>query len=392
MSIKEIRTAYRLAAAKGVIPEAAVEKATLATILEAGTSAFHRAYFGKGWNEAVDAARAQHDGTNDAMVMAEALITDILPMRKALGAAMTTTDFPLALAQIRDRVRRRAYDPVESNVAALARRRTATDFKPLRGIRGYAFDRLKLRPEATSVEYASFGSTEDGYRVANWELAIAFSWESWVNDDLGEFVIAMEGLGRAARRNRALVIFEAIVAGTSRTTLSGTNEEGTAAAGGPTAANIVAAYAALAGQTNADGKPIPRLLTDIAVPAKWTITARTTLRSEHAVAATSTRGMRANAAFGLANLLVEPMMAEVMGVGGSNTVSDWLAFDSTQDWLEFAALSGYEAGPRTFTKLPDVVETIDEGSFDNKSLAVKVSDNIGAKVVDAKSILRIAGA
>ena len=401
MRISEIRRAYEVAAARGHLPEHLVPKAVIATILEAGASAFHKAYFGnKAWNEAVEAARASHAARavthaaqEEALGLVEHLISDISPTYRALGAAHTTTDFPLALAQVRDRVRRDSYNPVESGVYARARRRTANDFKALRGIRTDAFDRLKLRPEGTSVTYATFASTEDLYQIANYELAVGFTWEAWKNDDIGEFTIALANLGVAARRTRALVTFEAILAGTSRTTLSGTNVEGTAAAGGPTPANVVAIYQALAEQTNDDGKPMPRTLTSIAVPAKWTVTGRQTLNSQHVVTGANGTRMRDNAAFGLASLLVEPMMAEVFGTGGgSNNVADWLAFAGSQDWLEFAALAGYEAGPRTFTKMPDVLETLDEGSFDKHELAVKMSDNVGAKVIDGKSVLRIAGA
>lgn len=400
MRISEIRHAYELAAARGHIPQELVAKATVATVLEAGAAAFHKSYFGhQAWGEAVAAARQSHGARavshaaqDEALGMVEHLISDISPAYRALGAVHTTTDFPLALAQVRDRVRRESYNPVESTVFGLARRRTANDFKALRGIRTDAFDRLIKRPEGTSVTYATFASTEDLYSIANYELAVGFTWESWKNDDIGEFMIALANLGVAARRTRALVTFEAIRAGTVRATLSG-SIEGTAGAGGPTAANVVAAHQALAVMANDDGKPMPRLLTDIAVPAVWAITGRQTLDNQHVVTGENSTRLRNNAAFGLANMLVEPMMAEVFGQGGgSNNVADWIAFDGRQEWLEFATLAGYEAGPRTFTKLPDVLETIDEGSFDKHELAVKMSDNIGAKVVDAKSVLRIAGA
>ena len=400
MRISEIRQAYELAAARGHIPQELVAKATVATVLEAGAAAFHKSYFGnKAWGEAVDAARQSHGARavshaaqDEALAMVEHLISDISPAYRALGAVHTTTDFPLALAQVRDRVRRESYNPVESSVFGLARRRTANDFKLLRGIRTDAFDRLIKRPEGGSVTYATFASTEDGYSVANYELAVGFTWEAWKNDDIGEFMIGLANLGVAARRTRALVTFEAILAGTTRQTMSG-SIEGTAGAGGPTAANVVALYQLLAEQTNDDSKPMPRLLTDIAVPAKWAITGRQTLDSEHVVSGNTTARLRNNAAFGLANLLIEPMMAEVFGTGGgSNNVADWIGFDRSQEWLEFAALAGYEAGPRTFTKLPDVLETLDEGSFDKHELAVKMSDNIGAKVVDSKSVVRVAGA
>ena len=395
MRISEVKHGLELAAARGHFPEQLVAKATVATVLEAAANRFHATYFGKGWSEEQRTVRSlAHNAREDAMKMMDHLITDIEPVYKRLGAAMTTTDFPLVLAQVRDRVRRESYNPVESSFFDVATRRTARDFKLLRGIRTDPFDRLKLRPEGASVEYAAFASTEDGYSVANYELAIPFTWEAWVNDDIGEFLAAMENLGIAARRNRALVVIEAVRNGTVRTTLSGANVEGTPGAGGPTPANLVALYQVFAEQTNADGKPMPRLLSTIAVPAKWTITARQTLNSQLVVTgATSTTRPHENAAQGLAALRVEPMLAEVFGEGGgSNNVADWLGWDASQRWLEFATLSGYEGGPRTYTKLPDVVETLDEGSFDNHAMAIKVSDNIGAKVTDTKSVVRVAGA
>lgn len=388
--IKELRSEFRVAAAKGLIAESLVPKAVVAVVLASAAEAFHRAYFGdKAWSEAVDnARRARTEGDKLAMEMAEGLITDVERAKKALHETHVTTDFPLALANIRDRVRRGAYNPVESNLLGLATRRTANDFKPLRGVRGDAFSRLVKRPETASLTYAKYGSTEDMYQVANYELGLEFTWESFVNDDLGEFLAASAALGNAGRRTRGLVIHEAIKAIT-RATPSGTNSEGTAAAGGPTPANLVWLYQRLAEQTNADGKPIARMLTDIAVPAKWTITARQALQSEYMVA-TGTRAPQRNGAFGLASLTVEPMMAEVLAASGD--AGDWIGFDNTQPWLEFAALAGYEAGPRTFTKLPDVVESLDEGSFDTHGFALKVSDNIGAKVVDDKSVVLVAGA
>jgi hypothetical protein len=394
MSSKQILHAYQLAEARGTIPEGHVNRLAVATVLAAGVTAFHRAYFGdKEWGKAVEDSRvAKHESHELAMGLVEnVLLSDVKPILRQLGAVQTTTDFPLALAQIRERVRRGSYNPVESSFWQVATRRTAQDFKKLRGVRTDPFNRLPKRPEGTDVEYADFGSTEDGYQVANYELAVALTWEAWINDDISEFVTALANLGVAGRRTRGLVMFEALKAIT-RTTPSGANDEGTAAAGGPTRANLVWAYQTLADQTNADGKPIPRLLTDIAVPAKWTITGRQALNSEFTVLAGGSgksRESQNNAAFGLAQMNVEAMMAEV--TAGTSTATDWLAYDRTQQFMEFAALRGYEGGPRTFTKMPDVVETDMEGSFDNKSIAVKVSDNVGAKVVDEKSVLLVAG-
>lgn len=395
MSIREIHTKYQLAQARGHLPDDAnTMQMTIATALAAGSAAFHQAYFGnKEWAKAMNDARtAAHErGELVGNLIDEALTQDIQPALRRMGAVHTSSDFPLALSQIRDRVRRRTFDPTPSNLLQFARRRTATDFKRLRSIRQNPFISIPKRPEGTNVEYAEMGSTEDGYALANYELAVALTWEAWVNDDLDEFTTSLASLGIAASRTRGLVLINAIKSET-RQTPSGTNAEGTAAAGGPTRANIVWAYQTLAEKTNSDSQPVPRLLSHVAVPAVQATTARQALNSEmvNEVGDVESRFSTRNAAFGMAELLVEPEMA--VENPGSTAAGDWIAFDGRQEWLEFATLRGYEAGPKTFTRMPNVVETDMEGSFENKSIAVKVSDNIAAKVTDSDSVLLVASA
>jgi hypothetical protein len=394
MRLSEIRYNYQRMADRGTIQESQVGAAMMMTVLAAGRKAFHEGYYGrKAWAEAVDSARKmKHESEELAGQMLESVNMEVGQHRHILEAAHTTTDFPLALAQIKDRVRRGSYNPIESNISNIATPRTANDFKRLRGIRTDTFDRLKLRPEGASVEYASFGSTEDGYSVANYELGLPYTWESYVNDDIDEFITGLASLGIAARRTRGLITFEAIRDGTTRLTPSGTNGEGTAAAGGPTPANMVWAHGRFSSATNAAGKPIARRLDNIYIPSAWEITAGATLRSEFIVTGNTARNVNRNAAFGLATQNNEPMMVEVMGAGGGGNVLDWIATDNSNSWLEFATLRGFEGGPRTFTSMPDVIESAELGSFDNHTFAVKVSDAIGAKVVDDKSVIRIAGA
>jgi hypothetical protein len=59
--------------------------------------------------------------------------------------------------------------------------------------------------------------------------------------------------------------------------------------------------------------------------------------------------------------------------------------------LEVATLSGFEGGPRTYTKLPDVIEHPEEGSFDNHTISVKFGDAVGATVTDDNGVVRVNG-
>lgn len=397
MSIKDIRHEYQRLADKGVLRPEQVNRATLANILEAGAVAFHKGYFGaREWAKVADDARAaRHAGDEANAHLVESLATDIAPVTRALRETHTTTDFPLVLSQIRDRVRRQSYNPIEGPLFQSALPvRTATDFKPLRGVRSDTFRRLEKRPEGTNVQYGTVGSSEDVYRVVNYEKAVAFTWEAWVNDDVGEFTQVLFNLGVAARRTRALVLLEAIRDALTRVTPSGTFDGFAAGAGGPTPGNIRWAYERFAIATNANGDPIDRALTHIAVPTHWAPTAANSLESENVVLAGDTDVIRAsrNPARGLAEAWTERLMREVFNADGTPRPHDWLAFDNTVRWVEFAALAGFEAGPMTYTKLPDVQEHVEQGSFDNHSLAVKVGDTVGAAVTDQTAVVRVAGA
>lgn len=377
MGIRAIHHAYELAAARGHIAPNLVGQATLATILESGVTSFQRAYYGaKEWDKVRNEV-SNGEATDKLGALQEHILTDISSIQRPLREAMTSSDLAGVLGTIRSRVLRQTFNPVESDIFALATKRTAQDFRLMQGYRVDPFNRLALRPESTDVTYANWGTTPDGYRVSNYELAIAYTWEMWVNDDLGVFMTAMENLGVAGRRNRALIVFEAIAAQLTRQTIGG-------GVGGPDVAHVQAAIDYLNNQTTAAGGVLPFDLTDIAIPSTWRTLAATTLNSEKLLGLTSGKTPEANPVYQAATLHREPMMKEILG-------SDWLAWDNRYSWLEFATLAGFEGGPKTYTKLPNVGEHIEQGSFENHSLAVKVGDAVGAFVTNTQSVVRVQG-
>ena len=380
MGIRDIHNEYRLAAARGHIKPELIGAATLSTILESGITAFQRGYMGHNeWDKVKTDLEASGKADDVAGTLQESLLTDITAIRKPLRESMTTSDLAAVLGTIRSRIVRKTFNPVESDIFTLASKRTASDFRLMQGYRVDPFNRLALRPEATDVTYANWGVTADGYRISNYELAISYTWEMWVNDDLGVFQIAMENLGLAGRRNRALVVFEAIAAQLPRTLLAG-------AAGGPDVAHVQGAIDFLTNQVSPQGGVLPFDLTDIAIPTTWRTVAATTLNSENllALSSSTTKQGTANPVYKAADLHREPMMKEILG-------ADWLAWDNRYPWLEFSTLAGFEAGPRTYAKLPNVQEFVDQGSFENHSLAVKVGDSVGAFITQSQAVVRVVG-
>lgn len=379
--IRNMLEQYRLAEARGHIPAGLAVKATMATVLEAGITAFHKAYYGaQEWNRALTESQAQKQGAEEAGRLQEAFLSDVTSVRKQLREAQVSTDFPLVLANIRQRVVRDSYNPVESAfwTPEVANFRDVPDFKLIKGYRVGTFNRLLKRAEGEDFKRVKMSASGDQYAIANYELGMDFTWEAWVNDDLSMFTIGLANLGVAARRNRGLVVLEAInTALPTPTTLTG-------GAAGPTITALELAVLELAQRTNADGLPLPYSLNHIAYGAKWVTTAKQTLNSTQLIGPNNAKQGNANPVFQIATPHEDPMIVEVLG-------SDWLGWDGRNKWLEIATLTGYKAGPQTRTKMPDVEETADEGSFDNHGLSVKMSDCVAALVTDDKPVVRVDG-
>lgn len=390
MSIKELRFNFTRLADQGKINESRIIPLTIATVLEAAQQSFHTAYFGGVLDKELENVRAMdHQGKENALNIMESLITDMERTRAAHRETLTTSDFPLALARARQAASRPGYTFPDSELLPFAARRTATDFKVLKGTRpgaiGHRF--LPVRPESTNIEYTKFFTSDEGYTVADYALAIPFTWEMYINDDLGDLTAAAADMGNVARRTRASVIVDAILRRAVRVPLTDGED-------GPTAYNIdtVADFMAqqIDPQTNrrAGRKP-----TDLFVPTKWERKAKFAMAPEKLVVvggASTPLGFQTdlNPVYQLANTHVEDLIADLLieypdrYAARGISEDDWFALDGRNQPLELATLRGYEGGPKTFTRAVNVDETDMEGDFDNRGFAIKVHDMVGAFLRD----------
>lgn len=394
-TMTEIKTAYQIAAAKGSIPEEHVNLLTLGTIAEVATVAFNKAYFGdKVWRQAQDDVRNTGDAagalTESVIHAYERKAPDVMNLKhlSARESIIATTDLPSVLGRARDIAIRDTLAPeAESPLLAAATRRTATSFHTLRGVRYDGTTRLFEQPEATNVRYEPLEMTEDGYQISVWSRALGFTFQAATNDDVGYFAAQTAGFGRAARQNRIFVLLEAIFNEVARTTPTGTMPSGgTASAGGPTIANLEYVAQLLATRDSPEGESLGQALTRIAIPANWIGTANMTVNRQEVSANVP------NPVYQTFGVDVERAMPRIAAAAPNGNALDWLAFDDSGSWLEFATLAGYEGGPQFFNKLPDVQETNVYGSFDNLTLAFKVQDILGAKVTNPDAVVRVAGA
>lgn len=379
---KYLHARMELAEAKGEIPQGTAFGLTQATILEAGVRAMMDGYYGpKTVSDALLEVSKDKSVAKDeqlALDIADSIIDDVRNVGQILLDTHTTSDFPIALANLRRRTLRAAYEGVESNWRSFASVITVPDFKNIRAIRLSELPELKLRKEDEDVQYMTFSESEEGYRIANYERAFGYTWEMWLNDEIGLFQRMLRSAGRGAARTEAVIVFTAVKDGLSQTTPSG---EG---AGGPTVKRTQEVRAALAAKTfqDSDGNNIPYGydLTDVIFGTNWRDVVHTTLNTQF----TDFQGGTPNVMQNAFTPHLERMWQRVMG-------TDWVAYDNSVEWLEVAFLQGFQGGPKTYTQLIDVREHPNEGSFSNHRLGIKLGHTLGAKVIDATGAIRVKG-
>ena len=397
---KVLHLKFREQEARGRLPKGMANPLTYATLAEAGVRAALEGYYGTpAVREAYSAARDEQR----AVDISDDILGDVRSILKVYGSVedamragkdwapgimaaggggLTTSDFPKALASLRQRTIRQET-PIGRSMwrswVAPRNIRTVPDFKQIRGLTPGQAGELKLRPEGTDVQYTKLSFTADGYFLANYERAVGYTWEMWLNDEIGLFTTLLRKLGEGAARTEAIVIFNAILNGVSRSAETGITT------GGPTSDRIVAARKAMAARTVTDAdatSTVGEIMgSDIVYPSEWEDTVDIAL---------GTRYTDFN--MGAPNLAYQKLSPHMERLWARVFTSDWIVFDRDVDWLEVAFLEGFQSGPMTYTQLPDEREHPDQGSFSKHSLAVKVGHNLGAKVTNTNGVLRNQGA
>lgn len=391
---RQIHNKYMLAEARGHIPEGTAHGLTYATILELGVRSVAEGYYGtQTVQTAVSAARDEQT----ALDISDEILADIPHITREygkldafmgeqnggkIGAVHTTSDFPTALGSLRRNIIREGAGTTQATWRSWIPPRlvgTTPDFKPVRAVSMTEMGELKLRPEATDVQYTTLGFTADTMMVANYERALQYTWEMWLNDEVNVFARALRKMGEGARRTEAIVIFNAILNGVARSSETGVTT------GAPSATRIAAARKAMAARTTTDIDNVSTtgevMATDIVYAGTWADDVEIALGTQF----TDFQAGTPNVAY----RSVEPHMERLWGrVFGS----DWILFDENVDWIDVRFLEGFQGGPKTYTKMPNVQENPEQGSFENHSLSVKVGHALGAKVVDANGVLRNQGA
>jgi hypothetical protein len=123
----------------------------------------------------------------------------LLGKEEVLTRAMATiSDFPNLLTATGNRVLQSAYQLAASPIKALARQRTAPDFRPLSVLKLGDFDTLEEITESGEITGTSTAEAKESYSLTTLARMFRLSRKAMINDDLGAFGRWGAMMGKAA--------------------------------------------------------------------------------------------------------------------------------------------------------------------------------------------------
>ncbi|MFC3833499.1 phage major capsid protein [Deinococcus rufus] len=370
------------------------DRLTVAVIASMAIKRFYEGFYGQVFKDKLKEGRElrlKDRAAYDAALQRTApLLSDLASVRRELRLVetITSSDLSYGLGVTRELERDITRPGYSTNLFTLVKRRTVNNLLPIKTTQGVELkDKfLMFRPEGTTHKQTSWVGRGREYSISNLALGVELTVETIMNDLLGEFLDAQEALGETAARTRAWVVLDAIRRDATRIPIATTGSQG------PNITNLTAVDAYLGDQT-IDGLQYTRTMTDLFVPGQWRHIANTA-RNTNAInvqgGASDPLSYTAqnNALYQRFDVHVEPILrdAPVTPYPG-HQVSDYIAADATVQPVEFAAMNGFQAGPRLLTRIPDIVELDTLGSFAGHLVEMQVTDWCGAVLRDKSGVV-----
>lgn len=114
------------------------------------------------------------------------------------GGMMSTSDFPLILANTANKVLRAAYEMSPGVYQRFCRRATARDFKPMTRLQFGEAPELKKVVEGGEIKHGTIGEGKETYALATYARIVAITRQTIINDDLDAFTRVPSMYGQAA--------------------------------------------------------------------------------------------------------------------------------------------------------------------------------------------------
>lgn len=335
-------------------------------------------------------------------LMADAFGSTSLMPRARFQEALASADIRNATFELLDRATLARYQALPAVWQGYARRELVRDFK-VKNLVDLATNQDALPKVPELSEYPERGLSKSGYTlsVSKRGARFAFSWESFVNDELDELANLPEALSVAARETEsreaaalltdgdgpnAAIFHSTAVNGTSSNLLSGNPPL--------TSTNLQAAVAAVTARRPADGRPIAASELVLVVPPALEVQARlilsaTEIRTQEGTGNNSRILTSTNPLSGMVSRVVVDPWLPVLD-SGANAATTWYLVPSPasrRPALALGFLRGHEepqvrvkAGQGNLVGGGAVAPT--DGSFEIDDIQYRVRHVLGSAFMD----------
>jgi hypothetical protein len=315
-----------------------------------------------------------------------------------LHETMTTSDFPLPMGDVMDRMmlaRWNAFPQAWRSFVGVTRR---TDFRLGRAV--YMDGLEGAYVEQAEEEELEYGKLDEGgynYGLKLYSKGAKVSWKAIINDNLNAFDTIPDRLGRGGARTVARFVTDLYVgtSGPDSTFFSAGN--GNIITGNPalSISALATAFGLLRGMKDADGEPIMVESAVLVVPPALEVVARNILNATQ-VELTAAGGVSgqtltvANWLPGSLTLVVDPYIPIIATSANGNT--SWFLFPNpnvARPAIEVAFLQGFDT-PQLYQKIANTARTggglVQEmGDFNTMSQEWKGVVVFGGSLLDPKS-------
>ena len=295
-----------------------------------------------------------------------------------IDRALSSSDFPLLLADTTGRTLRASYDQATSAIKRLGRETTANDFRTKHRLMldsgGLTLEKVT---ELGEFRYGGMTEGEETYALDSYGKIISISRKALINDDLGAFTDLTRRMGQAAASFEADFLTALVVsnAGVGPKMSDGLNLFDAAhgninavTGAAPSETTLSAARLAMRRQTGLGGQLIVVEPAFVVVPPELETTTEKVLSTIRAIQVADVN------VFAKLALVVEPRL--------TSATAWYVVADPAQcDGLEYCYLAGMP-GPQTESKV----------GFEVDGMSVKVREDFGGGFVDHRGWYRNAGA
>lgn len=318
----------------------------------------------------------------------------------------STGDFPLLMADSLDRMMLQGYNETPETWRAYTQYKTNGDFRAAKLFTMDGGEGLNtLIPER--APYPEAHVTEGKYEVSVYKYGarFAYSFEAFINDDLGALNATPRRMGRKCRRTQEDIVtrlFATDAAKAAMFTVGNANKVVTA--NGSSTANpafgvsgVLDAFAVLSRQLDTEGEPIVIQGAVVVYPAELEPIAMQ-IRSALELRATNRAGDSSNTLVSsnyLAGMLTWVPNYRLAIVAETNPHTGWFMFANPsmgRPALAVAGLRGHEQ-PEMYMKSPNALAIGGgaanplDGDFDTDSVEYKVRQFFGGARIDPKAVV-----